>query len=65
MLAGGIVRTNVDPAQVARVAATLPDSGCEAVAVCLLHSYGRQATRFGAYPMTPPRVLAALATSRT
>ena len=39
MLAGGIVRTNVDPAQVARIAATLRDSGCEAVAVCFLHSY--------------------------
>jgi N-methylhydantoinase A len=39
MLAGGIVRTNIDLAQVGRIAATLRDSGCEAVAVCFLHSY--------------------------
>jgi N-methylhydantoinase A len=39
MLAGGIVRTNIDPTEVARIAATLRDSGCEAVAVCFLHSY--------------------------
>ena len=39
MLAGGIVRTNVDLAEVGRIAATLRDSGCEAVAVCFLHSY--------------------------
>ena len=39
MLAGGIVRTEIDPAQVAEVAKEIRASGVTAVAVCFLHSY--------------------------
>ena len=39
MLAGGVVRTEIDPAQVAEVAKEIRASGVTAVAVCFLHSY--------------------------
>ncbi len=50
MLAGGIVRTEIDPAQVAEVAKEIRASGVTAVAVCFLHSYAntRHEQRAGA-----------------
>jgi N-methylhydantoinase A len=43
MLAGGVVRTPVDPAEISAIARTLAGKGFEAVAICFLHSYANTA----------------------
>jgi N-methylhydantoinase A len=43
MLAGGAVRTPIDPAQVAEVARKIGEQDFDAVAVCFLHSYANTA----------------------
>jgi N-methylhydantoinase A len=50
MLAAGVVRTEIDPAQVAEVAKEIRASGVTAVAICFLHSYAntRHEQRAGA-----------------
>ncbi len=43
MLAGGVVRTSLDPVEVQNLARRLTDEGFEAVAICFLHSYANVA----------------------
>jgi N-methylhydantoinase A len=43
LLAGGVVRTPLDPAQIETIASEIKKEGYEAIAVCFLHSYANVA----------------------